>query len=202
MAYYFPDACIHAIDTDEEALKLVRHNVLHSPWAKRMKVSHENLSSQPDIENERFDLIVSNPPYYTTYNLPKKEYKARAKHSVVPEREWMTGLIHRLHHRGHLCLVLPSSMVFPWIAAANDLGWYIADRMEVFSFSQDKTATRSLLHFSTALKKPEWSRITIYAAPQIFTNEYITLTGIIPGHKSPVPSLEVTLNKEFSAETE
>lgn len=63
-----PDACpareahIMAVDIDEDAVKQAKENVEKSPWPGRIEVErHDICCFNSDI---RYDVIVSNPPYF------------------------------------------------------------------------------------------------------------------------------------------
>ena len=59
-----PHARITAIEIDAAAAGQATENVSHSPWADRVEIiCHDFRDYQPE---NRFDLIVSNPPYIPT----------------------------------------------------------------------------------------------------------------------------------------
>ena len=135
----------------------------------------------PASESLAYNLILCNPPFYHTTNLPDSEYKARAKHSTAPIHEWMNGLLSRLATSGQLCIIVPAEAAAKWISAANLVGYHNQQRMDVFSFDADTKPKRTLLHFGKDLIKPTFSRIVIYSPDQSYTNAYLHLTGIQPG---------------------
>ena len=63
------EAHIMAVDIDEDAVKQAKENVEKSPWPGRIEVErHDICCFNSDI---RYDVIVSNPPYFF------KKYPAR-----------------------------------------------------------------------------------------------------------------------------
>ena len=182
MAKAFPSSRISAVDIDQDALRLATKNASDAlSSGNRIKVSYENILARPTSGSPGYNLIVCNPPFYNTTNLPDSEYKARAKHSSVPIPEWMNGLLGRLATSGQLCIIVPAEAAAKWISAANQKGYYNQHRMDVFSFDADAKPKRTLLHFSADLIKPTFSRIVIYSPDQSYATAYLNLTGIRPG---------------------
>ena len=62
LAQRFPKAKITAIDIAEEACRQAKENVSASPFAHQVQVEHTSL--QEFESAERFDCIVSNPPFF------------------------------------------------------------------------------------------------------------------------------------------
>lgn len=60
-AYVFPEADIVASDLSQDALEVARDNVERHGLEERVTVIHSDLYAA--LDGERFDLIVTNPPY-------------------------------------------------------------------------------------------------------------------------------------------
>lgn len=63
MAYHFPNAHIDAIDLSSDALDVARENVADYELEERVRLIQSDVFDA--ISNERYDLILSNPPYVT-----------------------------------------------------------------------------------------------------------------------------------------
>lgn len=177
-AKHFQSAILHAIDIDPEAVELASMNVIHSDLSSRISVSCSDLINLADDQYLKYDLVVSNPPYYNTGILPVSEAKSRAKHMTVPESSWMKGLQKCTGPGGHICVIVPGESAVHWVREANALGYYTCDRLNVFSTTNDTVPKRILLHFTARLEKPFISRLDIYHNDQTYTDEYLQLTGI------------------------
>lgn len=56
------NAAIDGVEIDEDAAKQAYQNFNASPWAERLKVFHEDITTwSPE---KHYDIIVSNPPFY------------------------------------------------------------------------------------------------------------------------------------------
>jgi ribosomal protein L3 glutamine methyltransferase len=60
-AYAFPEASVDAADISEAALAVARINVEHHGLGERVRLVRSDLFSE--LKDERYDLIVTNPPY-------------------------------------------------------------------------------------------------------------------------------------------
>jgi ribosomal protein L3 glutamine methyltransferase len=68
-AYAFPQAKVDATDLSKAALMVARKNVAQHRLGKRIRLICSDLFEA--IEGERYDLIVSNPPYVTAASMRK-----------------------------------------------------------------------------------------------------------------------------------
>ena len=166
---------------------MTRLNVMHAGLQDRIHVHMGDLLDPTFMQGNTFDLIICNPPFYTTRILPKDAHLAVAKHSAVSIAEWMRHLIGigRLQEDGHLCLIVPAEEAHHWITAANAAGLYNHHRLDVFSFEDDATAKRSLLHFARQLCRPEINKLVMYAVDKTYTTAYLELSGIQPTTNNP-----------------
>ena len=58
------DGRISGIDLDEGAIMDAKINFAESPWPERLKAIHQDFNIFSASSDQRFDLIVSNPPYF------------------------------------------------------------------------------------------------------------------------------------------
>ncbi|MEZ7884568.1 MAG: methyltransferase, partial [Bacteroidales bacterium] len=82
MAQRAPEAFITAVEIDEESSIEAEMNFSTSKWANRLKI--ENYSIQEFAktnQSSKFDLIITNPPYFDQSLKSNKERKSIARHS-------------------------------------------------------------------------------------------------------------------------
>jgi ribosomal protein L3 glutamine methyltransferase len=60
-AYAFPDAVVDAVDVDDDAIEVANRNVLSHGLEGKVHITKSNLFDQ--LEDKKYDLIISNPPY-------------------------------------------------------------------------------------------------------------------------------------------
>lgn len=178
MAKAFPEAIVTAMDIDDRAIRLVQLNVQHSKWNERIHVVRGDITEPGSADQSGYDLVLSNPPYFSNGPLPMQDFNLTAKHNLASVESWVQGLTSRLKPGGHLCLVVPAQSAYSWIAAVNTMRYYCCDRLDVYSFAADRVAKRSLLHFTNELQRPGIDQLVIHSDEQHYTQAYLDLAGI------------------------
>lgn len=79
MAQRFPKAHVVGIDIDAEAVSQARENVALSPFADRIDIQHADFATYPSPT--KFNIIVSNPPYFTDALLSPDAQRTLARHA-------------------------------------------------------------------------------------------------------------------------
>ena len=103
-----PIAKIQAVEIDETATRRARANFDLSPWAERLTV--EQSAVQEFEPSEKFDLIVSNPPYFIDSLLPPDAKRSTARHTHDLSFEELDKAVCRLlADEGRFALILPTA---------------------------------------------------------------------------------------------
>lgn len=80
LAQRFPNAEILGIDIDEESVKEANGNFYRSPWSSRLKVRQAEFLTFIENTNEKYDLIVSNPPFFQSGISSPETRREKARH--------------------------------------------------------------------------------------------------------------------------
>ena len=106
MAQRNPTAQVQAVEIDETAARRARANFDNSPWAERLEV--EQTPVQEFSPAEKFDLIISNPPYFVDSLLPPDAKRSTARHTHDLTFEELDRAVCRLlAENGKFALILP-----------------------------------------------------------------------------------------------
>src|SRR5437016_1645971 len=73
-------AQIDAIDVDENACNQAKENFKISPWFDRLHVIHQSFQDYSKSTSKKYNLIVSNPPYFHHASKPSEESRLNARH--------------------------------------------------------------------------------------------------------------------------
>lgn len=80
-----PDAQITGVEIDADACECARFNFEASPWAERISLVNANaLLWHPSLQ---VDLVISNPPYFTTCLLSPESKRAMARHGMTLDKK-------------------------------------------------------------------------------------------------------------------
>ncbi|WP_018108600.1 tRNA1(Val) (adenine(37)-N6)-methyltransferase [Bacteroides propionicifaciens] len=111
---------ITAIELDADAAQQARENFDKSPWATRLTLHNLNFKyfNHPD----KFDLIVSNPPYFVNSLLSPSIAKNAARHTEgLSFTDLLSGVARLLTDEGIACFILPIEAKDNFTAIAQSL---------------------------------------------------------------------------------
>lgn len=169
------DAEITAIEPDNESYIQACENVSRCPWNTRIKVENADLQNfDPGLN--KFDLIVSNPPYFTGSLKSPDIRKSAARHNdSLASEEILDGVLRLLEEDGRLMLILPYVEGSIFIADAARYGMYCNNILKIKPLPTSEIR-RLILTFSRSRQKPVEKFLTIeHGKRHEFTEEYISL---------------------------
>jgi len=141
-------AVIDAIDIEPQAVLQAIVNVNHSPWSDRVQVMEISLQEFAETTDRRYDLIVSNPPYFINSTNAPSDNRTTARHADSLTHE---ELIHHamllLKPSGRLCVILPVNEGLQCVDTALRNGLYCSRQVSIFP-KPGADAKRLLLEFS------------------------------------------------------
>ncbi len=140
-------ARIDAIDIDSNAFIQATENVNVCKWKDRIQVHHTSLQQFAATEIHKYDLIVSNPPYFIDSSKAFEESRTNARHTDhLPFDDLLKGVLQLLNSTGKFYIILPikEGEFFREMAENNKL--YLTKLTRVFTRS-DKPEKRLLMRF-------------------------------------------------------
>lgn len=142
-----PDAIITAIEKDTAAAEAASRNFTASPWADRLTTVNADFVDFAAEGNHKFNLVISNPPYFTTGAQATDAARAAARHQDTLSYDTiLTANI--LEPGGHIGLVSPAEFEHDIIYRA-ELSRLKLRRLCRVVTSPSKQPTRLLWDFAT-----------------------------------------------------
>lgn len=142
------DAFIDAIDIDEDAVHQASQNISGSKFAHKISVSLNSFQEYAKSTLKKFNLIVTNPPYFEQSLKSSDEQRSQARHAyVLPFEELLDGVIKILDPKGKFCLILPKLEAERFRALAEKKGLYLSKLLRVKSRADKDTDKRHLMQF-------------------------------------------------------
>jgi len=172
------DALIDAIDIHTPSISMAKKNVLNSPWSERIRCKHISFQIFAKESHDRYDLIVSNPPYFESSLQSQDPEKNIAKHNVhLSSDELIEGVSELLTEDGRFCVILPINRELSFKVEAEQSGLY-AEKITRIKGKTDRPVNRVLFEFSKGArtKKAIVSELCIRDAGENFTTTYKKLT--------------------------
>lgn len=169
------EASITAIELNEAAAAQAAENVASSPWAHRVEVvcgDFRTFEAQAP-----YDLIISNPPYFTSALRCPDAARTTARHADTLGLEiLMRRAASMLAPQGRVSVVLPADAEHPALDAAWFSGLHPVQLTRVFTRA-DKPCKRLLLTFSTQEMPCSTQQLTLREADNSYSAAYRSLTA-------------------------
>lgn len=170
------EAEIVAIEPDHDSFIQACENIEGSRWSDRIKVIETTFQNFNDAR--KFDLIVTNPPYFSDSVRNPDSRKAAARHDdMLSSDDILKNSCRLLSEHGKLQLIMPYPEGNVFIAEAAGYGLYCIDIMKIRPLPTSEVR-RLILTFSREKVKPAEKFLTIERGKRHdFTDEYKSLTG-------------------------
>lgn len=167
---------IEALEIDEDAYEQCVENFESSPWADRLFCYHAGLGEFIEEIEEPYNLIISNPPFYSedfsSGNISRDN--ARQNQSL-PFDELIEGVSKLLSPNGLFTTIIPFKEERDFIDLAASYGLF-PNRVLRVKGNPSSEIKRSLLEFSFNESRTLEDELTIELKRHKYTKEYISLT--------------------------
>lgn len=163
-------ALIDAVEIDKDSAMQAAKNITAAPWAERMRVFPLSFQAYTAKADTRYDLIVSNPPYFVDALLPDNEQRLLSRHAAsLPYDELIAGVNTLLTATGRFCLILPYAEANIFIAKAAMAGLYCTHKTNVCA-APGNPVKRLLLTLERKLSPVKEQTLYIYLSREHLKN--------------------------------
>jgi tRNA1Val (adenine37-N6)-methyltransferase len=173
-----PELVMDAIDVEQAAARLAQVNFGSSPWGHRLKSYGHSIQEFADANDNSYDLIVSNPPFFTGGTLSSHAHKSKVRHTVkLPHADLLHAVRKLLTTEGHFDVVLPYVEGTRFAEIAEKYQLYLQRSTEIHP-TPDKPVERLLMRFGKNNIKEEREIVILLNSPKDkdFTDWYRNLT--------------------------
>lgn len=159
------------IDINEDAVNLTRLNFENSPFYVRLKNIYQDFKS---FETEgKFDLIVSNPPYFEESGSEKDKL---ARQTVELNFQQLISKSSKLlSENGIFSVIIPFEIGGDFVKLAYENHLFLIRKVNIKGIGNSKTK-RLILEFSLTEKEVEESEFIIEKSPRQYSDQYLELT--------------------------
>ena len=167
---------IDAIEIDDEAYEQCVENFERSPWSDRLFCYHASLEELATEIEDQYDLIISNPPFYSdSYKSENKQRDLARFVDAMPFRHLIESVSKLLSKDGIFTVIIPFSEEKDFIVLASKEHLF-PNRILHVKGTPSTEIKRSLMEFSFTEVKAEISELIIETARHHYTEDYIELT--------------------------
>jgi tRNA1Val (adenine37-N6)-methyltransferase len=172
LAQQMPAAHIDAIELDPGAARQAAFNFSQSPWAANLHgIQGDFLDFSAE---EKYDLIVSNPPYFTNAlrsDTPERNLARHADESLLSG--WLLKAAALLNESGNLALILPYASDGSFIAQIPpESGLFLHAHIGIHSFPGSEPV-RMIVILSKCLSQTDKKSFVIYEERNKYSASYV-----------------------------
>jgi tRNA1Val (adenine37-N6)-methyltransferase len=168
---------IDALEIDEAAYEQATDNFENSPWNDRLFCFHAGLDEFIEEPEDEYDLIVSNPPFYSEDYKTENESRDLARfQDAMPFEQLLEAADLLLSENGIFAVIIPFKEEENFIALAKEFELHTLKITRVKG-TPTTEIKRSLLAFSrNETTDLAIDKLVIETARHAYTPEYIELT--------------------------
>ncbi|MGJ1431841.1 tRNA1(Val) (adenine(37)-N6)-methyltransferase [Sphingobacterium spiritivorum] len=172
LAQRFEKATLEAVEIDALAADRAKQNFLNSPFSERMSARHTSFEGLNPVR--KYDLIISNPPFYTDSLHNPDNRKKTARHADLPFFERLFDFAGgHLMENGLLRLILPPELAeqLQDIATAQNL---ITEHVIAVQSYNDSPVFRKMITWRKGGKKAVTAEelLIIYERKGVYSERY------------------------------
>lgn len=159
------------IDINEEAVNLTKINFENSPFASRLKNIFQDFKTFET--QEKFDYIVSNPPYFEESSSGKDKI---ARQTVeLSFQQLISKSSQLLSANGIFSVIIPFEIGENFIEITRENQLFLNRKINIYGIETSKVK-RLILEFSLHEKTPNESDFIIEKSPRKYSDQYLELT--------------------------
>lgn len=166
---------IDAIDIDENAIIQANENILASPFSN-IYCTHSSLQDFSSDCDKKYDLIVSNPPYFSDSLQSPDKQRTLARHTEsLNINDFFQHSSSLLSQNGRIFVIFPYLEKDLLIKAACQNNLYPSQVIRVYSTTTSSQPKRILVEFSFEQQIITTKDLTIESDRHIYTSEFSDL---------------------------
>lgn len=149
-AQKYPEAAIHAVEIDHEAACQAKQNFRASKWKENLFIFRDTFQRFSQSQLGKYDLIISNPPYFPNHIKSTDAKRNMAIHSDdLPFDDLLMGASTLLSNEGRFFVILPPRQMQEFKSIADKKSLYLQAVTTVYDNPKAK-ALREVCVFAKA----------------------------------------------------
>ena len=167
---------IDSLEIDENAYEQCVENFENSSWSDRLFCYHASLEEFVEEIEDKYDLIISNPPFYSEdYKTDNNQRDLARFADAMPFNHLIESASKLLSENGLFSVIIPFKEEETFIALASKVNLF-PNRILQVKGSPTSEIKRSLIEFSFKKSNPIQEELIIETSRHQYTTSYINLT--------------------------
>ncbi len=164
---------IEGVEIEQNAYEQASENVQASPFEARIRLYHTAI--QDFFPTEKYDLIVTNPPFYTDHLQSGKVLQDKARHTNdLPTRVLLESISRLLAEAGKVWVLLPPQEMRFFAQEARTFGLVPFQKLQIYTLPT-KPVWRVIQGFGRQDDGLEEQTLVVSDAPQLYSLDFEAL---------------------------
>jgi tRNA1Val (adenine37-N6)-methyltransferase len=170
------NAIIDGIEIDVDSAEEARVNFKTSMWRERLNSIHGSIQEYSSASERKYDLIVSNPPFFSGGTFSENENKNNVRHTIkLSHGDLLIGVTRLLTQKGRFDLVLPYMEGERLIDLAQRYNLFPV-RVTEMRPKVEKSIERLLISLAKEKIMVNREELIMYKETDVYTEDYKNLT--------------------------
>jgi len=171
MAAQLGAAWVIGVELTRASWEEARVNFRNSPWSERLRAVHADARGYEVEEAGRFDLVISNPPFFERHSRARAPLRDTARHTeTLPHADLVAIAERSLTANGLFYVLLPLHAAVGFMTHATDCGFFLVYRTDIRGHAGAPAKVTAL----TLGRRPfpsGYRIMTIYASERVYSAE-------------------------------
>jgi len=158
------------VELMEDACREAAENFANSPWPDRLRAVRQSIQDFAENETARYDLIISNPPFFEKHFNAAEPMRNAARHDGHLKHAELVSIADRLlTQEGLFYVLLPAQAVAAFNRLATQSGFHLRRQTAFRGYAHGAVKVVALTFGRVLLGQPECETLTIYDEPGIYS---------------------------------
>lgn len=168
---------VDGIELESQAYLQAEDNFINSLWRDRIQAIHKDIIDYSGEADNRYDLIVTNPPYFVKGVDCYSNARNQARYtSTLTHESLLLSCEKLLTSEGRLSLVLPYNIAIKFLEQVQCQGWYCGRKL-IVTDSESKPPHLLLLEMAPYPLKHCEDFLVIRGVDRKYSDEFRQLTS-------------------------
>ena len=162
-----------AVEIDQDSYEEAAQNFSNSAWKSRLFAINDDIKRYAESCTKKYDLVVSNPPFFFGDNIPEKEKKGLARHTnTLSYNDLLVSVKKLLKPDGRFALVLPARESLTFLKDAENQGFFLKKEMKIVPIEGKEPNRINMQLVVNQVDKVESETFVLRHPDHSFTKEY------------------------------
>ena len=162
-----------AVEIDSDSYEEAAQNFSNSAWKSRLFAINDDIKRYAVSCTKKYDLVVSNPPFFFGDNIPEKEKKGLARHTnTLSYNDLLISVKKLLKPDGRFALVLPARESLTFLKDAENQGFFLKKEMKIVPIEGKEPNRINMQLVVNQVDKVESETFVLRHQDHSFTKEY------------------------------